>query len=342
VPVDDDTGLAPHRAADEARPTPNLFIVGAPKAGTTSLARYLSTHPDVFVADKELSYFGSDLEFRTVKGRRWRIGYGTYLEWFARHDQERYRTDRSVFYLYSSRAAQEIFSFDPHSRIIVLLRNPVDQMHSQHSEMLFQGDENLVSFEDAIAAEPQRKRGERVPPGCQKVFGLFYRDIARYCDQVERYHRLFGREQVCVVVYDDLVADAAAAYGRVLEFLGADPGHRPQFDVVNANKVVRSPRLRDLMRHAPPGLRRLGRLVVPDEHARAALRRRMHVLNTRGQARPPMDRDVRRRLTEEFSPEVRRLETLLDRDLSAWLAPDATGAAPPRRRRGVAPDTQAR
>jgi hypothetical protein len=208
--------------------------------------------------------------------------------------------------------------------------------------MLFQGDENLVSFEDAIAAEPQRKRGERVPPGCQKVFGLFYRDIARYCDQVERYHRLFGREQVCVVVYDDLVADAAAAYSRVLEFLGADPGHRPQFDVVNANKVVRSPRLRDLMRHAPPGLRRLGRLVVPDEHARAALRRRMHVLNTRGQARPPMDRDLRRRLTEEFSPEVRRLETLLDRDLSAWLAPDATGAAPPRRRRGVAPDTQAR
>jgi hypothetical protein len=322
VPRDDETGLAPHRAADEVRPTPNLFIVGAPKAGTTALASYLGTHPDVFVAEKELSYFGSDLEFRTVRGRRWRIGYGTYLEWFARHGQARYRTDRSVFYLYSSRAAEEIFSFDPDSRVIALLRNPVDQMHSQHSEMLFQGDEDLVSFEDALGAEAPRKRGERVPEGCQKVFALFYRDIARYHDQVERYYRLFGRDRVCVVLYDDLVADAASAYRRVLDFLGADPDHRPQFDVVNANKVVRSPRLRDLLRHAPSGVRRLGRLVVPDEHARAALRRRLHVLNTRGQARPPMDRVLRARLTDEFAPEVHRLERLLDRDLGPWLASD--------------------
>ncbi len=51
--------------------------------------------------------------------------------------------------------------------------------------------------------------------------------------------------------------------------------------MVNANKVVRSARVRDLLRQAPPGLRRLGRLVVPDEHARAALRRRLHGLNTR-------------------------------------------------------------
>ncbi len=79
--------------------------MGAPKSGTTALASYLAAHPDVFVAGKELSYFGSDLEFRTMKGGRWRIGYDTYLEWFSRHGEARYRTDRSVFYLYSSRAA---------------------------------------------------------------------------------------------------------------------------------------------------------------------------------------------------------------------------------------------
>ncbi len=75
----------------------------------------------------------------------------------------------------------------PTSRVIALLRNPVDQMHSQHSEMLFQGDEDIASFAEAIDAEEDRRRGERVPPGCQKVFGLLYRDIARYGDQVERY-----------------------------------------------------------------------------------------------------------------------------------------------------------
>src|SRR5579863_9256068 len=172
--ADDSASGAPRRARDETRPTPNLFIVGAPKSGTTALATYLGAHPDVAVAGKELSYFGSDLVFRTAKGGRWRIGYDTYLEWFARDGEARYRADRSVFYLFSARAATEIHDFDPASRVIALLRNPVDQMHSQHSEMLFQGDEDIASFGQAIAAEAQRKRGALVPPGCQKVFGLFY------------------------------------------------------------------------------------------------------------------------------------------------------------------------
>jgi hypothetical protein len=332
----------PRRAAAEARPTPNLFIVGAPKSGTTALGTYLGAHPDVFVAGKELSYFGTDLEFLTTKGGRWRIGYDAYLEWFARSADTRFRADRSVFYLYSSRAAAEIHAFDPGSRIVALLRNPVDQMHSQHSEMLFQGDEDIASFGQAIAAEEQRKRGALVPPGCQKVFGLFYRDIAHYSVQVGRYLSHFGPGQVCVLLYDDLVADPATAYRRVLEFLDVDPEHRPEFSVVNANKVVRSTRVRDLLRQAPPGLRRLGRVVVRDERARADLRRRVHVLNTRGRVRPPMDGALRRRLTEEFAPEVRALEGLLDRDLGAWLSPDGPGKGPARHDPGVASDGRAR
>jgi len=327
---------------EEARPTPNLFIVGAPKAGTTALASYLGEHPEIFVAGKELSYFGSDLEFRTAKGGRWRIGYDPYLEWFARAGDAQYRTDRSVFYLYSSLAASEIHAFDPKSRIIVLLRNPVDQMYSQHSEMLFQGDEDIASFGEAIAAEDDRKQGVRVPPGCQKVFGLFYRDLARYRDQVERYVSLFGRDQVCVVLYDDLVADTPATYRNVLQFLDLEPGRDPGFGVVNANKVVRSARTRDLLRHAPPGLRRVGRVVVRDARARAALRRRLHALNTRARARAVMDLELRRRLVEEMAPEVRRLEGLLGRDLGAWLPPETAGAVRRGGDSGVADDKPVR
>ncbi len=198
-------------------------------------------------------------------------------------------------------------------------------MHSQHSEMLFQGDEDITSFGEAVAAEQDRRHGKRVPPGCQKLFGLLYRDIASYGAQVERYLSVFGRDQVCVVLYDDLVADAAATYRRVLEFLDVDPDHRPEFAVVNANKVVRSTRIRELLRHAPPGLRRVGRLAVPDQYARAALRRRLHRLNTRGTVRPPMPVQLRRQLSEELAPDIRRLESLIDRDLRHWLVtPEAT------------------
>jgi len=333
----DGPSLTSRRAADEARPTPNLFIVGAPKSGTTALASYLSSHREVFVADKELSYFGSDLDFRTKRGR-WQIGYGAYLEWFAQHGEAQYRTDRSVFYLYSSRAAAEIHAFDPAARVIALLRNPVDQMHSQHSEMLFQGEEVITSFGDALALEDERKRGGQVPPGCQKVFGLFYRGIAGYAEQVERYFSVFGRDQVCVVLYDDLVLDPARTYRQVLRFLDIDHDHQPEFNVVNANKVVRSTRVRALLGQSPSGLRRLGRLLVPDEQARASLRRRLHALNTEQRARPPMDPELRRELTAACTPEVRRLEQLLDRDLGGWLV---TGGARPQHP-GVASDRPAR
>src|ERR1700681_1255155 len=135
MPKESSTGLGPRHAAGETRPTPNLFIVGAPKSGTTALARYLGTHPDVFVAGKELSYFGSDLEFRTTKGGRGGIGYDAHLEGFPHVGHVADRPDRPVFYLFSARKAAEVDSYDPGRRAIALLRNPVDQMHSQHSEM---------------------------------------------------------------------------------------------------------------------------------------------------------------------------------------------------------------
>ncbi len=297
---------------------PNLFIVGAPKSGTTAIGRYLNAHPEVFVADKELSYFGSDLEFRTEHGEPWHIGWDAYCQWFAGHDRERYRVDRSVFYLYSRRAAEEIRRHDPTSRVLVMLRHPVDQMYSEHSEMLFQGEEDLDDFAAALAAEDERRRGQGIPPGCKHAFGLFYRDIARYAGQLERYLSAFGPDQVHVVIYDDLVADPAGVYGRILEFLDLDATYRPDFTVVNGNKVVRSAALRQILRSAPSGLRRAGRAVVPSARGRARLRRRLQDLNTVERPRPPMDPGLRRTLEAEFESEVRLLESILDRPLPLW------------------------
>jgi len=305
---------------------PNLFMVGAPKSGTTALATYFTQHPDVFVAAKELNYFSFDLDFRTMKGEKWRVTKEAYLAWFSDHGDKRYRGDHSVFYLYSRRAAEAIHDFDPDSRIIIMLRNPVDQMHSQHSEMLFQGDENLRDFSQALAAEEDRKRGHQIPPRCRKTFGLFYRDLARYAEQVERYFTVFGRDQVCVILYDDLVADTPGTYRRALEFLGVDPDFRPDFVVVNANKVVRSTFTREFLRRTPSSARRVGRLLVRSEDQRAALRRRLHAMNTQQRSRPAIDPRLRRELEAEFAPEIGRLEELLGQDLGRWRSAPPGGA----------------
>jgi hypothetical protein len=312
-------------SAPEAEPvtsaSPNLFMVGAPKSGTTALASYLGQHPDVFVAAKELTYFGSDLEFVGPKGGRWRISRAAYLKWFEDAPQKRYRADRSVFYLYSKRAATEIHAFDPGSQIVVLVRSPVDQMYSQHSEMVFQGDEDITNFADAIAAEGPRQQGERIPASCRKPFALQYRAIARYSEQVERYIESFGRGNVHILVYEEFIAHPAEQYRALLQSLDLDPDHRPPFDVVNANKVVRSATVRSLLRGAPSTVRALGRVVVRSQYSRAALRRRLHTLNTVQRSRPPMKPELRAALQEEFGPEITRLEGIMGRELTSWRTP---------------------
>jgi hypothetical protein len=294
-------------------PRPDFFIVGAFKAGTSALYEYLRAHPQVFMPfHKEPLYFGDDLTRRYG-----RMSEAEYLDLFRDAAAGQRVGEASTWYLYSACAAQEIKSFAPQAQIVVMLRNPVDVMYAQHSQLLFNAGEDIPDFADALAAEPARKRGERLPPGPVRVENMLYREGVRFAEQLERYHDAFGSDRVHVVVYDDFRDDTAGAYAGVLEFLGVDASFRPDFAVVNANK---RPRLEILQRaiYRPP--RRLLGAVgwlrrFPMVHAaRAALVR----ANSRSARRPPMDPGLRAELTREFEPEVRRLERLIGRELTAW------------------------
>ena len=182
------------------------------------------------MAPWELNYFGTDLTFRTATGAPSRIRPAHYLSTFSSHARERYRGDHSVFYLYSHRSATEIRAFAPDARIIVMLRNPVDQMYSQHSEMLYQGDEDIRDFAQALEAEEDRALGRRIPPACRKAFALQYRAVARYHDQVARYFATFGRDRVCVVVFDDLARDTAEHTAGFSTSYRSIPATSPNFE----------------------------------------------------------------------------------------------------------------
>ncbi|MBF6555251.1 MAG: sulfotransferase [Acidimicrobiales bacterium] len=296
---------------------PNLFIVGAPKCGTTAMWSYLGKHPDIFAAGKEYHFFGSDLAYRNQQ----RPDSQSYLAYFGQATNERYVLDASIGYLASKRAAGEIASYSPDSRIIAILRNPIDMMHSLHSELLFQGDEDVADFAEALSLEGTRQRGERIPEACQSIWALFYREVAHYSEQLIRYFDAVGTERVHVVVFDDLKVDTAGSYRTVLEFLGIDPTFQPDLPVVNANKVARSERMVKLLRSPPPIVRRLGRMAVHNQNVRRSLGGRLQSLNAGQQPRQPMDGDLRRSLENEFRAEVVTLGELLGRDLSSWSSP---------------------
>lgn len=280
---------------------------------------YLAVHRDVFMARKEMHFFGADLRFGPQFYRRDREAY---LGEFRAASGHRLAGESSVWYLYSEQAAAEIKAFNPDARIIVMLRHPVEMLHSLYHQFRFDGNEHLATFEEALSAENDRRAGRRL--GRQNYFaqGLRYREAARYSLQVERYFKVFGRERVHVVLYDDFAAEPAAAYRRTLEFLGlSDVPVLGSFKAVNGNKQVRNPVLRAVLND--PCVRRsvlairpwIPKLVFDALHDAEA---RLRKLNTASLARQPLDSDLRHRLNLEFAPDIERLSGLLRRDLSAW------------------------
>jgi hypothetical protein len=296
---------------------PVFFLVGAPKAGTTAMYAYLRAHPGLFLPErKELRFFGSDLEIRD----RQPLSTEQYLAYFADAPADAVVGTGYVWYLYSRSAASEIARFSPAARILAMLRNPIDMLPALHGEHLTNGNEDIRDFTAALDAEPERRAGRRIPPHAHLPQGLWYTDVPRYAEQLERYFAAFGRERVHVIVFDDFVADTAAAYRSTLQFLGVDDGFRPAaFEAVNASRRIRSERLRHFLARPPRPLRTAIHYLVPARVRRSAHERakRLNVVAARREAVPAHTME---RLRTEFAPEVRRLSALLDRDFEAlWL-----------------------
>jgi hypothetical protein len=293
---------------------PDFFMVGAPKCGTTAMTSYLGRHPQIFMpAAKELHFFGADLDYR-----RRRPTEVEYLAAFANAADAKRAGEASVGYIYSKRAPREILDFSPRADILIMLRDPVEMIQSQHAQELFMGQEDITDLEAALAAEPDRASGRRIPAGSTQPYLLRYTWIARYADHVERYLDAFGRDRVHVTLFDDFTRDTPAAYADVVGFLGCDAGYRLDFPIVNQRKGVRSTTLQRIVRDPPGILRSAARRALPLA-ARVRLRHAFYRANTRRATVSPMSDALRRQLRTEFAPDVRRLADLIGRDLTAWL-----------------------
>lgn len=297
---------------------PDFFIVGAPKSGTTAMADYLGQHPQIFMCyRKEMHFFGKDLtktqhEFFVLDEAR-------YLWMFREARPGQRMGEASVMYLMSKCAAKEIREFNPDAQIIIMLRKPVDMLYAYHSQLLWGTYEDIPDFKEALRAEPARRRGERIPRCAMMQESLYYREVAKYAEQVERYLDVFGRDRVLVLLYDELKADPATCYRRTLEFLGLQPMDLPDYRVINRNKVLRSRLLGELLQRQPFAMR-LGLRLLPD-HMRYRLLWLISRLNSRIEKRSPIPERFQAELLSEFAPEVERLGKLLSQDLRHWNQP---------------------
>lgn len=207
------------RATSRWRPLPDFLVLGAQKAGTTALYAYLRWHPGITGPSwKEVSFFD----------RHWWRGEAWYRGQFPLRPGKRLVGEASPSYLFHPLAPERARSLVPDAKLIVLLRNPVDRAYSHYQHEVALGREPL-SFEDALAAEEERTRGEverlvSDPRAFSRAWwGHTYVARGRYAEQLERWLEAFPREQLLVVATEELGERPAETYARVLRFLGAAP-----------------------------------------------------------------------------------------------------------------------
>ncbi|WP_368407925.1 sulfotransferase [Igneacidithiobacillus copahuensis] len=295
-----------HQKMSKMQNWPNLFIVGAVKSGTTSLWAYLKQHPEIYFPEmKEPHYFTHP---HPAPEQRHCIRYidseEQYLRLYQDSGQVTYRGDASPSYLWSEVAAQEIAQCCPDSKIIIILRDPVQRAYAQY---LMDFNEGVTDLDFYSALQRDWTRPD-------KGWGVsqLYVELGLYHDQIQRYFSLFGRNQVRVLLLEDLQRKPLQVLHDLAEFLQVSPLPFQRIDFRRAHNHYARPRGNWARRLAGnPISRTIGEYFFPQRWGEYIWRN----LFLRKEKKPAIDPQARDWLIERFQPEMARLEGLLQRPL---------------------------
>lgn len=223
---------------------PNFFILGAPKCGTTSLARWLGTHPEIFMSQvKEPHYFSTDLANRSVKSRE------QYDRLFSNvSDCHRAVGEASTWYLYSRDAVPAIERELPNARYIVMSRDPVAMAHSLYHHNVRVLHEDQPTFEQAWQLQEVRADGRLIPSTCTEPAFLQYRKACELGTLLQCLLETIPADRVLHVPLEAMQANPRAEYRRVLNFLEVSDDGRKEFPVANEARGHRSHLLQRMLR----------------------------------------------------------------------------------------------
>jgi len=295
-------------------PLPTFIVLGVAKAGTTSVYSYAKQHPGIHMSPtKETNYFALYGEPSTFKGPGDATLTNTtsihlrsdYEAQFAGAPQGAVTGEASPRYMYRPEVPSRIHNDIPDARLIIGLRHPVDRAYATWAWSRMSAREPH-SFEDAILLDK-----ERFDAGWG--WGSYVRG-SRYADQLERYYRLFDREQIHVYLFEDFAKDPATEMQRIFGHIGADPTFVPDVSKAHyGSGIIPNPLLRKLWESSFRARARL-RPLWPPRMRRAAFR-----FMTRSARKPALDPELRRRLTADFRDDINRTANIVGQDLDHWL-----------------------
>lgn len=280
---------------------PNFFIIGHTRSSGTSLEINLMQHPDIFVISHKKGFFGFDTDLNSEQ---------EYLKLFNNAKNEKYVGERCSDYIFCDTTASRLKQYCPYAKILLIIRNPVDVMYSLHSKMhLVETIENISDFETALNAESQRLKENILHPGTHPP-QILYRTVVKYTEQISRYFEEFGKDNIKILIFDEITKNPEKIYKEIFEFLDVDSSFVPNFQAVNQNRNPRSQKLQSIVKKN----QKLSNIFskIPGS--------RMVYLNVNlpKSKRKSIDPKLRKKLQKELLPEVEELSKLVNKELTYW------------------------
>ena len=285
---------------------PNFFIIGTPKAGTTSLYNYLKSHPDIFMSPKKEPNFFS---FQDIGNQKLYYpeknikSVELYKILFKNAKNKIAIGDASVSYLFYEQVPKRIKKIVPNAKIIIILRQPTSRAFSHYLMDSRLGLVNL-NFEDIVYKKTTHPKMD-----------LYYQqfiELGFYHSQIKRYFDIFGQNNVKVFLTEDLKTELGNVLKDICTFLHID--NTVNFDLEQRHNVYRTPR-NSLVRffYSFKTMRSLIRNLIPDQWVSNVKNQLLLV-----EKKPALSQKTRNYLNELYSNDIKKTATLIQRDLTTW------------------------
>lgn len=275
----------------------NTFIVGAPKAGTSSLHFYLNQHPQVcmssikepnFFSAKEVEnlYYNSDIVSSTKD-------YNSLFE-----SDLKIKGESSVSYLYYPQVARRIYEYNNDAKIIIMLRNPTFRLFSHYLM------DKRLGFCSVSLQEIYDNRGT-YPLFFQQFFSL-----GNYSEQIKKYQEFFDKSQILILLYDDLKLDTKSVVERVFSFLDVE---KKEVDLQVKNQMLVPTNGLLSVIYKFRFIRKFLRFLFPSQLIKSIKKTFFNSKNI-----DKLSPSELKMISNYYEDEISNLEQLINTDLSSW------------------------
>lgn len=311
---------------------PNFLIIGAAKAGTTSLYKYLKQHPEIYMSplketgffflenlnkdefDREIAQMPRELRDESIAYYKYRIQRGgitnieDYLKLFEDVSTEKAIGEATPGYMYYPIAVEKIKYYVPNAKLIAILRNPADRAYSAFLHRVKSGREPIKDFQQALDREDISNR---------YVWSGFRHYVRQgfYYEQLKAYFETFDSSQIKIYLNEDLAKNTQIIMQDIFLFLGVnenciiDTSTKHLVSAMPKNKLIH-----DFLTKPNP-ITNVAKALLPYELGR---RMKRNIIN-QNMTKPPFPAHIRQHLIEIYREDILKLQDLICQDLCQWL-----------------------